>query len=47
MFHYISVGQILSLGLIAAGIGLFIYSRRRRLLISELAYPPKKIAKKS
>lgn len=41
IFHYISMGQILSLGLIAAGVGLFIYSRKRGLLVSELQYPPK------
>ena len=41
IFQYISVGQMLSIGLIAAGVGIFIYSRKRGLRISELAYPPK------
>jgi len=41
LFHYISMGQILSLGLIAAGAGLFIYSRKRGLKNAELQYPPK------
>ncbi|MFH1829917.1 MAG: prolipoprotein diacylglyceryl transferase [Pseudomonadota bacterium] len=40
MFQYISMGQILSLVLIAVGVGVFIYSRRQGLKIADLTYPP-------
>jgi len=45
IFHYMSMGQILSLGLIAAGIGVFVYSRKKKLMISKLGYPPKPLPK--
>ena len=39
LFQYISMGQILSLALILAGIGALIYSRKHRLRIADLKYP--------
>ncbi len=40
IFQYISMGQMLSLVLILVGIGVFIYSRKKKMMIADLAYPP-------
>ncbi len=45
IFQYISMGQILSLVLIAAGAAVFVYTRKHRVLVAELDYPPRPKAK--